>query len=153
MRPRRIYLPLTHDQLRALAVDRVLPAPVVGLAPSLTRTDSRTAPAAAEELAEFAAFTAAADRAAGQGRRVIAAADVPAASLEQRAGGASLGTAEQGGALEVRTTEDLPLRLIVSLHIDETTTSAQDGGADADPDLLWYDITELDAVVEELGLG
>lgn len=158
MRPRRIYLPLTHDQLRSLATERVLAAPVVGLAPAVTRTDSRTAPATAEEVAEFAAFIAAAERAVsavGAGRRVIAAADVPPGALEQRSGSGTDGAGATGdpaeGVLEVRTTEDLPLRLIVSLHIDEATdgTGALAG---AGPDLLWYDITELDAVVEELGL-
>lgn len=146
MRPRRIYIPLTHDHLRSLAADRVLAAPLVGIAPALNRTDSRTAAAAAEEEAEYAAFTAAAERAAeqqsgGTGRRVIAAADVPAGALEQRSG--SEADVADGGGLEVRTTEDLPIRFIVSLHIDEESEPG---------DLLWYDITELDGVLEELGL-
>lgn len=152
MRPRRIYLPLTHDQLRSLAADRVLAAPVLGLAPTLSRTDSRTAAAAAEEEAEFAAFSAAAERAGGAGRRVIAAADVPPGSLEQRAGGGDRAGDLGDGVLQVRTTADLPVRLIVSLHIDEATAETENASGAA-PDLLWYDITELDAVIEELGLS
>ena len=47
--------------------------------------------------------------------------------------------------MPVITTEELPLRLVVSVHIDENLAAA-----DADPELLWYDITELEAVVAEI---
>ena len=60
MRPRRIYLPLTHDQLRALAADRRLVAPLEGYAAGAPgRVDARISPAAAEEEAEYLAFVAA----------------------------------------------------------------------------------------------
>jgi len=45
----------------------------------------------------------------------------------------------------VTTTEELPLRLVVSIHIDEQPASGDD-----EPDLLWYDVTEIDTVVAEL---
>lgn len=149
MRARRIYLPLTHEQLRDLAAERVIPAPAQGYAPLApargeTRVDSRTS--AAAEDAEYLAFAAAAGHAAalpGGRRRVVAAADAPERSLREVPAAAP-------SAVGVVTTEDLPLHLVVSLHIDEGAPAAE--GAAGDLDLLWYDITELDAVLEGLGL-
>jgi hypothetical protein len=201
MRPRRIYLPLTHDQLRTLAADRVLAAPVTGYAAAAPgRVDARISPAAAQEEAEYVAFRAAAREAtllSGGARRVVAAADAPDGSHRET-------SADGTRPVAVVTTEDLPLRNVVSLHLDEDTAEAgagagavgvteDDGTDDADGstetdadvvvdvggetdaetdvetdvdqgdidtssegddgeelDLLWYDVTELDAVLDEL---
>jgi hypothetical protein len=198
MRPRRIYLPLTHDQLRTLAADRVLAAPVTGYAAAAPgRVDARISPTAAQEEAEYVAFRAAAREAtllSGGARRVVAAADAPDGSHRET-------SADGTRPVAVVTTEDLPLRNVVSLHLDENTAEAgagadavavtEDDGTDADGstetdadadvdgetdaetdvetdvdqgdidtssegddgeelDLLWYDITELDAVLDEL---
>jgi hypothetical protein len=204
MRPRRIYLPLTHDQLRTLAADRVLAAPVTGYAAAAPgRVDARISPTAAQEEAEYVAFRAAAREAtllSGGARRVVAAADAPDGSHRET-------SADGTRPVAVVTTEDLPLRNVVSLHLDEDTAEAgagadavavtEDDGTDADGstetdadadvvvdvdvggetdaetdvetdvdqgdidtssegddgkelDLLWYDITELDAVLDEL---
>jgi hypothetical protein len=143
VRPRRIYLPLTHDQLRSLAADRRLVAPLEGYAAgSPGRVDARISPAAAEEEGEYLAFVAAAAHAttlSGASRRVIASADIAPGSVRE-SGTASPG----GGPVAVLLGEDVPLRAVVSLHVDEADS--------AEPDLLWYDITELDAVLDDLGL-
>lgn len=150
MRPRRVYLPLSPDGLVALARDRSLAAPARGFAATPGRADPRRS-TSAEEEAEYAAFAAAAALAhesdPGQ-RRIVVAADAPASILEEVEPAAD-------GPTGIVTTAGLPLRFIVSVHIDEADAgSADPGSADpgsADPlDLLWYDITELDAVLEDL---
>lgn len=156
MRPRRIYLPLTHDQLRALAADRRLAAPLQGYAAgSPGRVDARISPAAAQEEAEYLAFVAAAEHATSLSvgeRRVIASADV-APGVVRESGADEPG----GGPVAVLLGDDVPLRAVVSLHVDEVVDTAADEDADGQdvdtlPDLLWYDITELDAVLDDLGL-
>lgn len=163
MRPRRIYVPLTHEQVRDLAIERRLAAPLQGYAAgSPGRVDARISPAAAQEDAEYLAFLAAAAHAArlDEGsRRVIASADAPDGAVREvtaAAGGAA------SGPVPVVIAEDLPLRAVASLHIDEVAeavdeeedaSDASDEGpeaADGEPALLWYDITELATVVAEL---
>ena len=172
MRPRRIYVPLTHEQVRDLATERRLAAPLQGYAAgSPGRVDARISPAAAQEDAEYLAFLAAAAHGArlDEGaRRVIASADAPDEAIREvsaPAGGPPM------GPVPVVIAEDLPLRAVASLHIDEApdepADEGEDGarrpvGADAsdedpaaaavtdEPDLLWYDITELATVVAEL---
>lgn len=141
MRPRRIYLPLTPGQLDDLATHRCLASPVNAYAARPTpRAETRSA-AGADEDAEYLAFEAAARQPArpGQARRIIASADAPA-------GGYREVPTTAGDCVSVVTTEDLPLRAFVSIHIDEQTSA---GAGEAD--LLWYDITELDTVLEQLG--
>ncbi|MGA8046008.1 MAG: hypothetical protein WCA30_07040 [Dermatophilaceae bacterium] len=146
MRPRRIYLPLTHGQLRALAADRRLVAPLEGYtAGSPGRVDARISPAAAEEEAEYLAFVAASDHAtslSAGSRRVIASADVAPGSVRESS------DPQSAGPVAVLLGEDVPLRAVVSLHVDEEGATAES----ADPDLLWYDITELATVIDDLGL-
>ena len=164
MRPRRVYVPLTHDQVRELAADRRLAAPLQGYAAgSPGRVDARISPAAAEEEAEYLAFRAAAEHAGrlDEGvRRVIASADAPPGTLREVVASAS-GAAT--GPVPVVIAEDLPLRAVASLHLDDVGHDAQgdvadgddeaggdedgaDGGA-GEPDLLWYDVTELETVL------
>ena len=169
MRPRRVYVPLTHDQVRELAADRRLAAPLQGYAAgSPGRVDARISPAAAEEEAEYLAFRAAAEHAGrlDEGvRRVIASADAPPGTLREVVASTS-GAAT--GPVPVVIAEDLPLRAVASLHVDEAVDDAVDEAVDdregeaadedaeetaeesAEPDLLWYDVTELDAVVADL---
>lgn len=151
MRPRRIYLPLTHDQLRSLAADRRLVAPLEGYAAgSPGRVDARISPTAAEEEAEYLAFVAASEHAASLSagaRRVIASADVAPGAVRESSD-------PQTGPVAVLLGEDVPLRTVVSLHVDEAGAADADENADEndDPDLLWYDITELATVLDDLGL-
>jgi hypothetical protein len=132
----RIYLPLNVAGLRRLAADgEVGPAPVAAYA--VTERVERSLPTSDEEEWEYAALTEAADAATAlQGtsvaKRVVAAADVDPAWVEAD------GTRE--GLAAVVVGHPVPLRRIVSLHIDE---SAGDQGTE---DLLWYDATELDEV-------
>jgi hypothetical protein len=136
----RIYLPLTPSDVQALAERReVGPAPVAAYA--VTRRLERSLPTADEEEWEYAALTEAVEAAeAAQGttvaKRVVAAADVDPAWVEDDATRDGLGA--------VRVTSPVPLRLVVSLHVDET---AGDQGME---DLLWYDVTELDEVLRIL---
>jgi hypothetical protein len=169
MSTRRVYLPLTHEQVRGLADERRLAAPVQGWsAGSPGRVDARISPAGAQEDAEYQAFRAAADHALGYeegARRVIASADASEEAIREVAGTPS-------GPVAVVVAEDLPLRRIASLHIDEATPETADeseesevaevtedevdaptedgSSAGTEPDLLWYDITELDTVLAEL---
>ena len=152
MRPRRIYLPLTHDQLRALAADRRLTAPIEGYAAgSPGRVDARISPAAAEEETEYLAFVAASEHATSLSpgaRRVIASADVAPASVRESS------DPQNAGPVAVLLGDDVPLRAVVSLHVDEAGEDSgdDDGEGNDDPDLLWYDITELATVLDDLGL-
>ena len=136
----RIYLPLTPDGVRALARHReVGPAPVVAYA--VTRRLERSLPTGDEEEWEYAALAEAVDAAeTAQGttvaKRVVAAADVDPVWVEDDPTRDGLGA--------VTVSSPVPLRLVVSLHVDET---AGDQGMD---DLLWYDVTELDEVVRVL---
>jgi hypothetical protein len=94
-------------------------------------------PTGDEEEREYAALCDAVDAATllreGQdAKRVVAAADVEADWVTDGGEGSALSAVEVG--------EALPLRRIVSFHIDESP------GADGAEDLLWYDATELDEV-------
>ena len=115
MRPRRIYVPLTHEQVRDLATERRLAAPLQGYAAgSPGRVDARISPAAAQEDAEYLAFLAAAAHGArlDEGaRRVIASADAPDEAIREvsaPAGGPPM------GPVPVVIAEDLPLRAVAS---------------------------------------
>ncbi len=141
MPQRRIYVPLDDAALAMLAARREIgPAPVS--AHAVTAGQERGL-ATDEELLEYAALLGAAAQAddvrpAG-GRRVIAAADVEEALVEE--------VADEGAApTAVEIDAPIPARRIVSFHLDELPGSTDDG------DLLWYDVTELDEVLR-LGTG
>lgn len=149
MRPRRIYVPLTHEQVRELAAQRRLAAPLQGYAAgSPGRVDARISPAAAQEDAEYLAFLAAASHAArldSGARRVVVSADAPESAIREVTSSA-VGVADP---VPVVLAEDLPLRVVASLHLDEAADGEGDDD-DPEPDLLWYDVTELDVVLGEL---
>ncbi len=136
----RIYLPMTPDDVRRLAAERELgPGPLPAYAVT-QRLERSSAPDLDEEELEYAALTEAVERAATMqgtsvGKRVVAAADVDSSWVRG---------VEGDGLAAVEVSQPVPLRLVVSLHVDET---AGDQGME---DLLWYDATELDEVLRLL---
>lgn len=139
---RRIYVPLDDASLEMLRTRREIgPAPVA--AHSVTAAQRGGGPPTDDETLEYAALLGAATAAAGRrtsgGRRVIAAADVEAALVEEPADPA-------GSPTRVEVDAPVPIRRVVSFHIDDVPGGTDDG------DLLWYDVTELDEVLR-LGTG
>jgi hypothetical protein len=133
----RIYLPLSGTDLDRLAAGKPLTL-ATGHAVTV-RLASATPGADVEEL-EYAAFldaAAAAGRMRGRAqtaRRVIAAADVAPDAVTEPA-------LPQGRTpAEVSLSAPIPVRAIVSFHVDE-----HEGGSD-DADLLWFDASELVSV-------
>lgn len=124
----RTYLPLSLDQLESLVQRAEIAGGAIGVA---------VGPGGGED-AEYAAWRAAADLAAelvaedegAASRRVLASADVDIARLEPPAGATPTAVTVSGV---------VPLRRIVSFHVDEAIGSGVD-------DLLWFDVTELDEV-------
>lgn len=132
----RIYVPLTAASLARLVEQRaIVDGPSVH-AFGVTGRLERAHPGGDEEQWEYAALTEAVESADAYrgpaGRRLVAAADVDASSVSEV--GRSLASVDVAGPI--------PLSRLVSFHIDE---SAGDTGMG---DLLWYDITELDQVVD-----
>ncbi len=136
----RVYVPLATGSVDELATLGTLPAPPED-AFAVTARLAASLPASDDEEREYAAFVAAAERAAalsgsGRGsrrsRRVVAAADVPEGWVTESSAGGTRPIAA------VSLSGPLTTRVVVSLHVGES--------ADPDADLLWYDITEIDAV-------
>ena len=129
----RVYLALAPEHLAALARGgSVGPAPVA--AHAVTPALGKPGLVTDEEELEHAAWLAAVDEAAehsdgGIRRRVVAAADVDAATVAHRT------TPVAPSQVELLAPVDL--RRIVSFHVDE------EPGATDPTDLLWYDVTEL----------
>jgi hypothetical protein len=132
----RIYVPLNGLRLRELVETRTLTGtPLAAFA--VTARLERSMPTGDEEEWEYAALCDAVEaatllREGHDAKRVVAAADVEADWVTASGEGSALSAVEVG--------ESLPLRRIVSFHIDESP------GADGAEDLLWYDATELDEV-------
>lgn len=138
MTQRRIYLPLNATDLGHLAEARELgAAPLRAFA--VTERLERSLPTGDDEEWEYAALCDALD-AAGERRvdpgdkRVVAAADVDDSSVAPCPDGSEVLSA-------VEVAAPVPLRHIVSFHIDESP------GAEDPEDLMWYDATELDEVI------
>ena len=134
----RVYLPLDGTELRRLADCGVLGAPLVAFA--VTARLQRAAPEADLEEAEYAALLAAAAEAADRRglaltRRVVGAADLPWAAVAEPQAPLEVALAQ------VRVVEPVLRRHLVSFHLDELP------GGLSDPDLMWYDATELEAVI------
>ena len=128
----RVYLSLDLAGLSSLhSSGEVGPAPVAAHAPLAAST--RPGLGNDDEEREYAAWSAAvseaADRAPEGGRRIVASADVDAATVRR--------VDADGSAVEVDAV--IPLSRIASFHVDE------EPGGDVS-DLLWYDVTELDEV-------
>jgi len=125
----RLYVPLLVGELAAVLEAGRLPARAAhGVTGPLRALD----PDAEEEDLEFEAMCQALDtaRGLGGGRRVVAAAD---AAPREGAGDDALLVGDSS----------VPLADVVSFHVEES-----EGGTGYD-DLLWYDVTELAALVGE----
>ncbi len=138
MRPVRIYLPLQASDLDALRGPAGSVAP--GWAYAVTQRLERTHRGADEEELEYVAFSAAVAQ-AGESRgraalrRLVAAADVERSLVAE--------VADASRPALVRLAGPVPVRAVVSFHLDE-----RPGGRE---ELLWYDVTELEAVRALLG--
>ena len=129
----RVYLPLTPDDLTALAEGRAL-GPAPRRAHAVTPALGKPGLVTDEEELEHAAWVAAAAEAvqpdgAPPRRRVIAAADVDAAIV--------LHPTSPDVPSRVEVSAPVERRRIVSFHVDE------EPGCTEPTDLLWYDVTEL----------
>ncbi|GGL28627.1 hypothetical protein H9L10_02915 [Phycicoccus endophyticus] len=138
----RVYLPLTAADLEALVDGMDLgPPPLAahGVTPALAGPGR---PGDAEEL-EHLAWVAASEEAEAlrerDERRVVAAADLDAGAVTVPAAG------EVPSRVEVQV--PVPRSRLVSFHVDEHR------GDTGTADLLWYDVTELDAVLTLLAAG
>ncbi len=133
----RVYLPLTSDQVHDLATHgRLAARPVVAFA--VTSRLRAQQPGEDDEALEYAALLAAAAwsdgiRGSKKLRRVIAAGDLPAAVVTEA------GVTAARGAAEVTIAEPVTLRQLVSFHVDENPRP--------EADLMWYDVTEVTAVL------
>ncbi|HPF75644.1 MAG: hypothetical protein M9923_03850 [Phycicoccus sp.] len=120
----RVYLPLRRDGLLTLQAG-VLPAgaEVIAVAPGATEEREHEAWLQAADLAGTWAT-------ADGRRRIVVAADVDETAVDPIPGDHPM-----PGVLTVA----LPLKAVVSFHVDETVGSELG-------DLLWHDVTEIEAV-------
>jgi uncharacterized protein DUF6912 len=135
----RIYLPLNAARLRELASSRVLgPGPLQahGVTGSIRSGD----PNGDQEGWEYVALGEAAEASAaclpsGERRRVVAAADVDDSWVTA--------ADADGVASAVTVSQPVPMQRIASFHVDEHDVADED-------ELLWYDVTELEALLDLL---
>jgi hypothetical protein len=135
----RIYLPLNAARLRELASSRALgpgPLPAPGVTGSIRAGD----PNGDQEGWEYVALSEAAEASAaslpsGERRRVVAAADVDDSWVSP--------ADADGVASAVTVSQPVPMRRIASFHVDEKDVADDD-------ELLWYDVTELEALLDLL---
>lgn len=129
----RVYLPLRTEDLAAVENSGRLPSrPRYAVTPAMRAAEPR----ADEEDLEFDAMCAALDAAAalpGQGRRVVAAAEVPDVT------DVSAATDADGPDAAPADAPGVDLEDVVSFHVEEEP-GEEGTGYDA---LLWYDVTEL----------
>ena len=137
----RIYIPLNAAGLRRLHADRVVRgAPF----PAYAVTDAvrASAPTAGQDGWEYSALSDAVLRSAallapGEGRRIVAAADVSPELVGSPAAGDSGDFVEDSTVLIL---DSVALERIASFHVD-------DDEAPEDDELLWYDVTELPVIL------
>lgn len=134
----RVYLPLGPTGVRTLHSDKEVRV-ADGFA--VTTALERAHPGEDEEGLEYLALqdalaAALAAREKPSALVVVAAADVPSDRLDLRAPV----TAPPLSRLALR--DAVPLGKVVALHVEEPPAGASD-----EPDLLWYDVTELPEVV------
>jgi hypothetical protein len=136
----RIYMPLNASRLRSLSTRGVLqPAPLP--AHAVTQAVQALAPTKGQDEWEYTALNDAARTsgtllAAGERRRIVAAADVSS----ELVGSAEPGDSDAESAVSI--SDAVALRQIASFHVD--------GNASQDEELLWYDVTELPVVLDLL---
>jgi len=140
MRQTRVYLPLSCAGLRRVAEARSLDGSAL-TAFAVTRALERAHPGQDEEDLEYLALSDATTAALvlrEPGDRVlVAAADVEPEWVQTH-------TSAGGPVSEVRITEPVQPRRVVSFHVEADGAESEFGGV---PELLWYDATELDEVV------
>lgn len=142
----RIYLPLNASMLRDLFTHGAVEgAPLP--AHAVTDAVRASAPSAGQDEWEYVALNDAARTAGallrpGERRRIVAAADVSADLLGPAA------AADSAVESAVVVTDAVPLRRIASVHVDGDAILEDDSAED--DDLLWYDVTELPAVLDLL---
>ncbi|MEI2777168.1 MAG: hypothetical protein V9G19_14595 [Tetrasphaera sp.] len=132
----RVYLPGRAADLSTLVTARQVDITgriAYAVTPDLIASTPRADRDEREHVAFSEAVGLAADLADGT-RSLVIAADVPEVDATQR------------GALTVELTGVLQLRQIASFHVGE-----DDG--DSEPDMLWYDATELASVQALLVAG
>ncbi|MEO8830046.1 DUF6912 family protein [Lapillicoccus sp.] len=135
----RIYVPVTRRTLMSLRAGAGLTGTPL-LAFAVTEGLRRDNPGADEEQLEYLAFAQAVAAAPGE-QRVVAAADVDADIV------AIVSEADvPARSSAVRVADSVPLRLLASLHVEE---SPRAHGSEPG-ELLWYDATEIDTVVDLL---
>lgn len=145
----RVYLPIAPAELSA---DEFAPRTAYARTPALRAALPEEDEEGGEASAYLAAADAAVELAGPAGRRIVLAADAPDASVRPLTG-------EHPGAVEL--TAPLARRDVASIHLDEpeaapdvrAAATGDEGALEraAERDLLWYDPTELDALVAELG--
>ena len=159
----RIYLPATAAHLRAPALGSSQePCPAHAATPAL----ARALPEEDEEGLEVSASLCAADASlvllAEPGfegladRRIVIAADVDAECVRELAveGDTLPGSVEVSGKI---LWEDVAALLVDEAEAEADVRAARLGDEDAferaaEADLLWYDVTERDALAESLGV-
>lgn len=135
--PRRIYIPVTRRTLMSLRTGAgVTGTPLLAFA--VTEGLRRGNPGADEEELEYVAFRDAAAAAPGA-QRVVVAADVDAETVTD----ADL---PAGSSSAVRVVGSVPLRLMVSIHVEESPRAQ----GSEQGEFLWYDATEIDTVMDLL---
>ena len=135
----RVYVPLTATDLEALRDGTDLgPPPLAahGVTAALGRDGGVTDDEELEHLAWVSATEEADARRTGDARRVVASADVDAGAVAVPPHG--------DVPSRVEVTEPLTRAGVVSFHVDE------EPGGTGTADLLWYDVTELGAVLDLL---
>lgn len=139
---RRVYLPLTEQQLTALRETRELADPASA---GFAVTDAVRAEQAGtddDELYEFAVTQAAARAALQADGVVVAAADIASSGVAEEAGdGAASGA--------VRVSGPLPLKRFASFHLIDRGAAEDD--PEAEVELSWFDATELDLLLDVIG--
>lgn len=132
----RVYLALSEEQLSVLAEGGAVGPPPLSahaVTPALGKPGLTTDQEELEYLAWLAAVEESLQHTAGGSvRRVVAAADLDSADVAVPTSGTPASRVEVIVAVE--------RRWIVSFHVDE------EPGATEATDLLWFDVTELDAV-------
>ena len=148
----RVYVPLSVAGLRALSgtaglvADRT--APIAAHAVTLALRQAHVG--WDEEDLEYLAFAdaARAGTTSASSPRVVVAADVEEGDLVDDVTGD--GSAASSGDIlsSVLLTAPLPVRRIVSLHVEDLAGARP--GPDELADFLWYDVTELESVTDLL---
>lgn len=134
----RVYLPLQKADLETLRSTKELPGEALAVH-TVTSALITAFPTEDHESLEYTALQDAAIVSAGQGPRIlIAAADVdPDLVME--------GASEMDTSATIRGPLALPR--VISLHLGD---EGDDGSDEADIELSWYDVTEIDEVLAEL---